>query len=188
MNSRAKITTKKLCIAAVLAAFSVILMYLIRIPYPAAPYLEYDPANIPIIIGTLLLGPIYGLELTFVVSVLQGITVSSGSGIIGIIMHFIATGTMVIVTGAINRKFTFSRRTYIAVILGSISMILMMIPVNLIFTPIYTGASMKDVAGLLLPVIVPFNSIKAVINAAIGIHMYLAVYYVLVNSKFNIDK
>lgn len=83
---------KKLATLGVLAACSVVLMLAVRIPFPPAPFLEYDPADIPILIGTFLFGPIWGFGLTVVVSVLQGMTVSAGSGWIGIVMHVAATG------------------------------------------------------------------------------------------------
>ena len=41
--------------------------------------------------------------LTVVVSVIQGLTVSAGSGIYGIIMHIIATSTLVLVAGTIYK-------------------------------------------------------------------------------------
>ena len=84
--------TTKLCIMGMLSALSIVLVFLVRIPIlPEAPYLEYDPADIPILISSYLYGPISGLAVTLIVCILQGITFSSGSGIIGIIMHFFAS-------------------------------------------------------------------------------------------------
>ncbi|NLN97988.1 MAG: ECF transporter S component, partial [Eubacteriaceae bacterium] len=51
--------TKRLTEMAVLAAMSIILVATIHFPiFPAAPFLEYDPADIPIFIGTFMFGPI----------------------------------------------------------------------------------------------------------------------------------
>lgn len=78
---------------AMLVAISVILVSIIHFPiFPAVAFLEYDPADIPIFIGTFAFGPIAGLMITVVVSLVQGLTVSAGSGAYGIIMHIIATG------------------------------------------------------------------------------------------------
>ena len=100
-----KTTTRKLTTLAMLAALSVILVALVHIPFPPAPFLEYDPADVPIFIGTFLYGPAAGLGLTLVASVIQGTTVSAGSGIIGIIMHLLSTGTFVVLSGSIYRKY-----------------------------------------------------------------------------------
>lgn len=96
---KASQTTRKLTTIAMLAAVSIVLVALIRIPFPPAPFLEYDPADIPIFICTFLYGPVAGLGLTLVVSVIQGTTVSAGSGIIGIVMHFLATGAFALLAG-----------------------------------------------------------------------------------------
>ena len=82
---------KKMAVTALFAAISVVLMYLIRLPFPSAPFLEYDPADIPILLLTFAYGPLWGLGLTLLVSVLQGVTVSVSSGIIGIVMNVVAT-------------------------------------------------------------------------------------------------
>ena len=80
---------RKLVTMAMLAALSIVLVYVIHFPiFPAASFLEYDPADIPILIGTFAYGPLAGVLLTVVVSVIQGMTVSSGSGLMGIAMHF----------------------------------------------------------------------------------------------------
>ena len=45
--------TRKLTTLAMLAALAIVLVALIHFPLvPAAPFLEYDPADIPIFIGT----------------------------------------------------------------------------------------------------------------------------------------
>lgn len=75
-----------------LAALSIVLVFFIHFPiFPTAKFLEYDPADIPIMIATFAFGPWYGLMTTIVVAVVQGLTVSASGGIYGIIMHIIAT-------------------------------------------------------------------------------------------------
>lgn len=91
---------RKLVTMAMLAALSIVLVYVIHFPiFPAASFLEYDPADIPILIGTFAYGPLAGVLLTVVVSVIQGMTVSSGSGLMGIAMHIFATSILVLVAG-----------------------------------------------------------------------------------------
>ena len=95
---------RKLVTMAMVAALSIVLVYVIHFPiFPAASFLEYDPADIPILIGTFAYGPLAGVLLTVVVSVIQGMTVSSGSGLMGIAMHIFATSILVLVAGNIYR-------------------------------------------------------------------------------------
>ena len=137
-----------------------LLMMLIRFPL-FLPFLEYDMADVPILIGTFLFGPGWGVLLTLAVSVLQGVTVSAGSGVIGMIMHFIATGGFALTAGLIYRGMHSFKGALLSLGCGSLAMILLMIPLNLLLTPLYTGAPAEEVAKLLLPAIIPFNAVKA---------------------------
>ena len=99
------IKTKQMVGMAMLAAISIVFVSIIHFPlFPAAAFLEYDPADIPILIGTFAYGPIAGFLLTVVVSCIQGFTVSAGSGVIGIVMHIVATGSCALICGTIYQK------------------------------------------------------------------------------------
>ena len=53
--------TVKLVKMGAMVAISVALVYLIHFPiFPAVAFLEYDPADIPILIGTFVFGPSQG--------------------------------------------------------------------------------------------------------------------------------
>lgn len=167
-----KTSTKKTATLAVMSAMSIVLMVLIRIPFPTAPFLEYDPADIPIFISTFLFGPWWGLLMTAVVSVIQGITVSASSGIIGIIMHFTATGGFVLTAGLIYKRGKSLKRAIIALILGALVQTALMVLMNLLFTPIFMNTDIEVVAAMLVPIIIPFNLIKAGVNAIITFIVY----------------
>ena len=158
---------------AMLASLSFVLVLLINFPIlPAVPFMKYDPADIPILIGSFLFGPIGGLILTAIVSVIQGLFISTDGGPIGIIMHFLATGTFALVAGYIYQRTRTKQAAIIGLILGSLGMTLIMVLCNLILTPIFLGAPMEKVIELLLPAIIPFNLIKASINAIITYFIY----------------
>lgn len=60
---------RKLTTMGMMAAVSIILVYCVHLPiFAAAPFLEYDPADIPIFICTFLYGPLSGFILTVIVS------------------------------------------------------------------------------------------------------------------------
>ncbi|MEG2200540.1 MAG: ECF transporter S component, partial [Anaerovorax sp.] len=119
LNQQSK--TIKLAKMAMLVAISIVLVTFIHIPMFTAFY-EYDPADIPILIGTFAFGPVAGLLLTVVTSIIQGLTVSSASGLYGVIMHIIATGTFVIVAGWIYKGEKSRKRAIIALACGIIAM------------------------------------------------------------------
>jgi len=178
-----RLSTKQLVTLAMLAALSLLLVTLPFLRFPIIPlvsFLEYDMADIPILIGTFLFGPLSGLILTAVVSLIQGLTVSSANSWIGIVMHFCATGAFVLVAGHIYKRKRTLAGAIIALLAGILTMVLAMIPLNLIFTPIYLEMVVflpKDIAhqtvkNLLLPGIIPFNLIKAGVNGLITFLLY----------------
>ena len=177
----------RLCIMAMLTALSVVLIAVIRFPIfpPPADFLEYDPADIPVLIGAMMLGPIPGILILFVASAIQAITVSSVNGIIGFFMHFIASSALVLVSSLIYRKKKTIPSLIIGLVLGTLAMVVVMIPLNLIFIPplveMTAGIQItaKDVAAMIVPTIIPFNLIKAGVNSAITFAVFTPIAHVL---------
>lgn len=165
--------TKRLTTLGVLGALSIILVTFIHFPiFLAAPFLEYDPADIPIFIATFLFGPLHGLLLTIAISIIQGLTVSSGSGYIGIIMHILSTGSFVLAAGNIYKKNKTKKYAVIALSIGTLCITLIMTMWNIFITPIFMGVPRVEVIKLLIPIIIPFNFIKSCGNAIITMFLY----------------
>lgn len=165
--------TKKMVTIAMLMAISVVLVAVIHFPIiPAAPFLEYDPADIPIFLGTFLFGPAAGFIITVIVSLIQGFTVSAQSGIYGILMHIFATGSFVIVTGNIYKRNRSKKGAIISLVAGVLTMTVAMMFFNSIITPIFMGVPREVVISMLVPVFMPFNFIKAGVNALITYFIY----------------
>lgn len=175
-----KISTNKMVKMGVLSALSIILLMLVRFPIiPSAPFLEYEPADVPVLIATFIFGPLEGLIVTVVVSVIQALTVSAASGWVGLVMHVIATGTLVLVAGTIYIKIHTIKGAIIALIAGSLCMTLVMIPSNLFFTVNFFGVPYDVVKGMLLPAIIPFNLIKSFTNSVVVMLVYKSVGRIL---------
>lgn len=168
-----KFGVRKICTMGILAALSVVLIFLVHFPiFPAAPYYEYDPADIPILIGGFAYGPLAGFIITIVASLIQALTVSAQSGIVGFVMHVIATGTMVMVSSIYYNKHKTHKGAIIALVLGCISRALIMIPANLIITTRYWGVPIEAVKAMLPTIIVPFNLIVSVANSIVVLLIY----------------
>lgn len=168
-----KFEVRKLCTMAILAALSLVLVLLIHFPIiPAAPWLEYDPADIPILIGGFAYGPIVGLLITIVAALIQALTVSAQSGWVGFVMHVISTGALVL-TSSIIYKYNKTRKgALVALIAGCIAMTAVMIPANLFFTVRYWGQPLEVVKASIVPIIIPFNLIKSAGNSLIVFLIY----------------
>lgn len=162
-----------------LTALSLILVYAIHFPiFPAASFLEYDMADVPILIGTFLFGPWWGLALVGVVSVLQWLLVSPQSMWVGAVMHFFATGSYVVAAGLIYAHHKTRKAALIGMAVGCVLQTLMMIPMNLIFTVHFYGMAKEAVTALLPTAIIPFNAVKTVANSLITFLLYKRVSHI----------
>ncbi len=166
--------TSKLTKMGMLAAISLVLVLIIRIPYPPAPFLVYDPADIPIFIGAFAFGPMAGLALTAVVSFIQAF-VLGGDGVIGFFMHFVATGAFVLAAGYIYKINKTRKNAVIGLFCGTIIMTASMILWNLLVTPIFLGVPREAVIAMLATVILPFNLLKAGINSVVTFITYKSI-------------
>lgn len=165
---------------AMLAAISIVLVLLIRIPlFPAAPFLEYDMADVPVLLAAFMLSPVAGLLVLFVVSAIQAFLLG-GNGIIGLVMHFFASGVMVVAASLIYKWGKKSLWSLVAgLILGGLLRTGLMIPFNLVFIPMLFGAPVEMVRGLIVPVLIPFNLIVAGLNSVIFFILFKSLRYIL---------
>jgi riboflavin transporter FmnP len=179
-GDKKKMSTRIMVSLAMLAAISVVLVGVIHFPLiPAAAFLEYDPADIPILIGAFAFGPVAGLLLAIVVSVIQGFTVSAGSGLIGIVMHIFATGACAFVAGSIYKKNKTRKSAVIGLIAGALVQTVAMVIMNMIFTPLFMNVPLEMVISMMVPIIIPFNLLKAGINCTITFLLYKSISHLI---------
>ena len=167
---RSNFNTSTLVKMALMTALSLV-MLLIRIPFPPAPFLVYDPADIPIYITAFAFGPVAGLAVTFVVSFIQAFLMG-GDGIYGFLMHFIATGAFAVIAGAIYKRNKTRKTAIVSIIVGILVMTAIMCAMNLVITPIYMGAPRSAVAAMIVPIVLPFNLLKGGLNGAVTFVLY----------------
>jgi riboflavin transporter FmnP len=174
MNTK-KVEFRKIITSGILCALSLALVSILRFPIiPAAPYLIYEPGDIPIIIASFVLGPIYALGMTAVVSALQALIFNPNDGPFGFFMHVLSTGTLVLTASLIYNKYRSDVGSIIAVLVGTITMTIVMAAANLVLSPIFYGLPREVVMGLLPTAIIPFNLLKAGINSVATIIIYKA--------------
>ena len=164
--------TKKLTLLAMFTAIAVVLITFVHFPlFPAAPFLQYDPADVPILIGAFAFGPVAGLTVTVLASFIQAF-LFSGDGPYGFLMHAIATGTLALVSSLIYRRRHTQAGAVLALVCGTLAMGLVMVVANHYITPFYTGMPTEAVDELLLPFILPFNLLKAGVNGIVTYFVY----------------
>ena len=173
--------SKRITGIGLLVALSIIVGYFIHFPVlPQAPFLLYDPGSVFLLIGSFKLGPKIGLLMSLLTAVLFALITGQG-GPYGALMNFLATGTLVFVASQIYFLNHTKKGAVLGVILGTVAMTLIMIPANLVITPLYLGVSRDIVTKMLLPAIIPFNLIKGILSGVITLIVYKRIYPLIIN-------
>lgn len=171
MNNSSNNTTAMLAKLAMMTAVSIVLLLIVRIPFPPAPFLVYDPADVPIYITAFAYGPVAGLLVTLIVCLIQAFMLG-GDGLYGFLMHFVATGIVAVVIGLMYAKCKTKKRAMISLVTGVIVAVVVMCFMNLLITPLYMGAPREAVIAMIPTAIIPFNLIKAGLNAVLTFILY----------------
>ena len=154
-----------------LAIFSALGMALsfIQIPiFPPAPYLQYDPSGIVTLTVALMYGPAAGIMVQLVSWIPKLIMSPLGS-----LLTFVAMIGAVLIVGLIYKKFHNLKGAIVAIVVGSVVLTVIAIAMNFVITPIYTpGVTVEAVASMVVPILLPFNIIKCVINGVVTSLLY----------------
>lgn len=165
---RAHWDVRELVTLAIFCAMGMALSF-IQIPiFPPAPYLQYDPSGIVTLSVALMFGPAAGLVVQ-VISWLPKLIMSP----LGTLLTLVAMTGMVLVVGLIYKKMHNIRGAVVSLVVGAVVFIALAIAMNFVITPIYTpGVTVEAVAGMVLPILLPFNIIKCAINVAATLLIY----------------
>ena len=161
---------RRLTIMAMFTALAFVSVALIRIPVML--WLNYDPKDVFLAIGAFLLGPVEGLIMTIVVALLEMVTISS-TGIIGFAMNVFSSCLFVCTASLIYHR----RRTLIGALVGLVCGALLatggMLLWNYLITPLYMeNTTREQVAGMLIPLFLPYNLLKTSLNGTLTMLLY----------------
>ncbi len=160
---------RKMVVMAFLAAMAYIAVALIRIP--VVLFLSYEPKDVVITIGSFLLGPFAGFVISLIVSLVEMVTISQ-TGPIGCVMNLISTCSFACVAAIVYKKKHSLWGAIFGLLAGAVAMIGVMLLWNWLITPLYMGVSRSAVEGMLIPVFLPFNALKAGLNSALVLGLY----------------
>ena len=161
--------TRRLTLMAMIAAMAYVIMLVGRIP--VVMFLKYDPKDIVIAIGGFMLGPGAAALTSLLVSLIEMVTVSD-TGIIGCVMNVLSTVAFVLPAALIYHHRRTLKSAAFGLALGAVAMTAVMLAWNYILTPIYMGYPRAAVAEMLVPVFLPFNLLKGLLNAAFTMLLY----------------
>ena len=178
MNKKTSLDIKKTASIAMLSALAFLARLVFKIP---VSFLTFDIKDTVIALGGLVFGPVSGVVIALVVSLVEMII--SETGPIGFIMNFVSSAVFAGVASLIY-KF---KRTFNGAIIGLYSSVAattaVMLLMNVILTPIYQGVPRSAVIAMLPTLFLTFNFAKTLLNAAIVMLIYKPVVVALRKAK-----
>ena len=179
---------------ALFAALAYILMLFIRFP---VSFLTLDVKDAVITLAAFLYGPLAGPVISLLVSALEAVTVSS-TGFYGFLMNFAGSAVFSLLAGLVfhskkteynglGEKIRRPRKSYRSAIVGlylaTFAMTAVMLLMNLWITPLYSGVPFEGVVGMLLPLLLPFNLAKGLLNSVVVLLLYQPVLLGAIRAK-----
>ena len=164
-----KFSVKKMVTLAMMAAIAFIIVFIVRIP--VVLFLKYEPKDVIITIGGFLFGPLEAFLISLVVSLVEMVSISD-TGPIGALMNLLSTCSFACVAALIYKRKRTLRGAACGLALGSVAMIVVMLLWNWLITPMYMQVPRSAVEGMLLPVFLPFNALKAGLNSVLTVVLY----------------
>lgn len=164
-----RMDTKKMVVLAMMTAIAYVAVFIFRIP--VVMFLKYEPKDVIITIGGFLFGPLASMLMSAVVSLVEMVTISS-TGPIGALMNFLSTVSFACTAAIVYKKVHTITGALIGLVTGSVVMVCIMLAWNYLITPLYMETPREAVAEMLVPVFLPFNLLKAVLNSAITMLLY----------------
>lgn len=158
------------------------LAYVIHFVHIPVAFLNLDFKDVVMTIAGMYFGPSAAAVQAFLVPILEYPTSETGS--YGLIMNILSSGAFVIVASVIYKFKKTLSGAIIALCSASLSMVAVMMLANLFITPYYMHVAQTEVVALIPTLLLPFNAVKAVLNAALTLCLYKPISKVLKKSGF----
>lgn len=139
--------------------------------HPKVLFLTFDVKDAIITLAAMAFGPAAGVLISFLVALVELITISE-TGIYGFIMNFCSSAVFS-ATASLIYKY---KKTLFGGIVGLVSSVFattaFMMLANMLVTPLFMETSTDEVLKMIPTILLPFNFLKAVANAALVIGFY----------------
>ena len=164
--------TKKIVMLGLFSAIAFIFTNIGNIiPIRFAGFLSFDPKDAVIVIAGFALGPIATVIISVVVALIEFITIST-TGPIGLVMNILASVSFALLPSIAYKKKRTFKTAILALLASSAITVVVMLLWNWLVTPFYMHVPRDVVVGMLLPVFLPFNVLKCLINTALTAVLY----------------
>lgn len=139
--------------------------------HPKVLFLTFDVKDTVITLAAMSFGPLAGVIISFLTALIELVTISE-TGIYGFVMNFCGSAVFSVTASLIYKH----KKTFVGGIIGLVaavfSMTAAMLLANILVTPYFMKSSTEEVIKMIPTVLLPFNFLKALTNAAFIIGLY----------------
>ena len=167
-NTKSKINIRNLTGVGIFAALAAVVSF--ATSFLKIGFLSLDAGDIVVVLASFIYGAPAGVLISLFASLIGFLY--SGTGIWGLIMDFCSSATFAFVAGFIYSRRRDFKSAVIGIAASVLSTTLVMIPLNILITPLYTGTTVAQVAGMILPILLPFNFAKTLFNGSAALLIY----------------
>lgn len=163
-------STKRIAVTALFCALAAICTLFLEFPLlPGVQWLKYDPSGIIALVAGFAFGPAVGA----VVSILPYLVhFATSSGFYGVIMAVLATLFLTLPASLVYKHNTTLKGAVLGMVIGAVIDLVVVLLANVVVTPLYANMPLDAVLGLIVPVLLPFNLLKIVINCVVTAIIY----------------
>lgn len=172
--------TRQLVVMALMCAIGVLLSFVEFPLLPGVAWLKYDASAMPAMVSGFAFGPAAGLAVGIVGAIIHGILMADFSGAIMnilVVIGFVWPAALVYA-----KRHTF-KGAVVGLAAGILAAVAMSVVGNLLVTPSWLGVPLQAVIDLMIPVLIPFNLIKALLNSVLTLVVYKSISNLITPKK-----
>lgn len=176
-------STRTLVTIALLCAISVLLSFVEFPLLPGVTWLKYDASAMPALVCGFAFGPAAGLACGIVSCIAHGILMADFTGAL---MNIIIIVGIVWPSAFVYKRIHSLKGAFLGLGLGIVGATAMAVLGNLLLTPAWLGVPFDAVVAMIIPILIPFNLLKGLLNAILTIVVYKAISNLITPEKHQV--
>lgn len=173
-------STRVLVTIALLCAISVLLSFVEFPLLPGVAWLSYDASIMPAAVCGFAYSPAAGLACGIISVVAHGILFADFTGAL---MNLLVVIGFILPSALVYKKIHTLKGAVIGLLLGIVFAVIMAVLGNLVVTPAWLGVPLDAVVAMIVPILIPFNLLKGLLNAILTLIVYKAISNLITPKK-----
>ena len=147
---------------------------------PGVAWLSYDASIMPAAVCGFAYGPAAGLACGIISVVAHGILFADFTGAL---MNLLVVIGFILPSALVYKKIHTLKGAIIGLVLGIVFAVIMAVLGNLVVTPAWLGVPLDAVVAMIVPILIPFNLLKGLLNAILTLIVYKAISNLITPKK-----